>query len=295
MLNGFQLNSAMAGYDGYTTMNVTSRQQWVGIENAPQTYAFTFQTRVLFRSYIIKARPIKGNKLIAARTGRVGLGVGVFSDRNGYFNQTGASISYAYHIPFPNAQLSFGVSGNITQFHINPSGITFRDPNESKGIGLGVSSYVPDVSAGIFYINRNFYGGFSVANLMQSYIKFGGQALASYQLKRNYYLMLGYKFTESVNIVYEPSILVKTTEALLAQVDFTMKAIYLDNYYFGISYRTGNTFIFNLGFKKGKYYIGYSYDYDFSTFQNLTYGSHEVNMGIKIGDSAKRYRWLRRF
>ena len=295
MLNGFQLNAAMAGYDGYTTLNLTSRQQWVGIVNAPQTFSFSAQTRILFRSYIIKTRPLKGNKLIAARTGSVGLGLNFFSDRNGAFNQTGASLSYAYHIPFPNSQLSFGFSGSVAQFRINPLAIAFRNQDEIKGIGIGEVSYVPDASAGVFYVNRDFYGGLSVSNLMQSYIKFGGKSLESLRLKRHYFIMLGYKFNKSTEIVYEPSVLVKTTEALLPQIDFTVKAIYLDNYFFGISYRTGNAVIFNLGFKKDKYYIGYSYDYDFSAFQNSTYGSHEVNLGLKFGDSARRYRWLRRF
>jgi type IX secretion system PorP/SprF family membrane protein len=295
MLNGFQLNSAMAGYDGYTAFNLTSRQQWVGITNAPQTFSLTAQTRVLFRSYIIKARPLKGNKFIAARTGRVGLGFNVFSDRNGYFSQTGGSLSYAYHIPFPNAQLSFGVSGIITQFRVNPAGIAFRDANETKGIAIGEPSYAPDASAGVFYVNRQFYGGLSATNLLQSYIKFGGKSLQGYRLKRHYFLMVGYRYNYNTQLVYEPTVLVKTTESLLVQVDLSMKAIFQDSYMFGLSYRTGNAIIFNLGFKKGKYYISYSYDYDFSAFQNSTYGSHELNLGLKFGDSAKRYKWLRRF
>jgi len=39
IMNGFILNPAMAGYDGYTSVNTTVRQQWLGFEGAPQTYA----------------------------------------------------------------------------------------------------------------------------------------------------------------------------------------------------------------------------------------------------------------
>jgi len=48
LLNGFMVNPAMAGYDGYTTINATSRQQWMGFKEAPQTYSASWQTR-LFR------------------------------------------------------------------------------------------------------------------------------------------------------------------------------------------------------------------------------------------------------
>jgi type IX secretion system PorP/SprF family membrane protein len=127
MMNGFIFNSAMAGYDGYTSFSMITRQQWLGMQNAPQTVSISFQTRMLKRSYIIKSRPLRENKFIPARSGRVGIGLNLFNDRNGYFSQSGFIMSYAYHIPFPNSQLSLGVSGSLTQFRIDKSGIVFRD------------------------------------------------------------------------------------------------------------------------------------------------------------------------
>ena len=47
ILNGFMINPAMAGHDGYTSFNTTARQQWLGFKEAPQTYSASWQTRML--------------------------------------------------------------------------------------------------------------------------------------------------------------------------------------------------------------------------------------------------------
>jgi type IX secretion system PorP/SprF family membrane protein len=294
MLNGFLINSAMAGYDGLTTFNLTSRQQWLGIENAPRTFSLTVQTRILKRNYIIKARPLRGNKFSAPRTGRVGMGISVFSDRNGYFLQTGVTLSYAYHISFPNAQLSFGVSGSMSQFKINTAGVQFRTDDPKTGT-LAQALYYPDANIGVFFTNRGFYSGFSVAELLQSSVKFGNSSLTAFQLKRCYFFMSGYRFTEDTKFSYEPSFLVKTTEQLFPQLDASFKVYYRDDYWIGLSYRTGNAVITFIGLRKNKVYIGYAFDYNFSPFLRNTLGSHELNISLKFGDTAKRYKWLNRY
>jgi len=36
MMNKFLINPAVAGSEGYTAFNLTSRKQWLGIKDAPQ-------------------------------------------------------------------------------------------------------------------------------------------------------------------------------------------------------------------------------------------------------------------
>ena len=50
IMNGFLINPSFAGSDGYTTVNLTVREQWVGMAGAPSTYAASFQTRILKNS-----------------------------------------------------------------------------------------------------------------------------------------------------------------------------------------------------------------------------------------------------
>jgi type IX secretion system PorP/SprF family membrane protein len=295
MMNGFMLNSAMAGYDGFTSVNLTARQQWLGIENAPQTFSLSLQTRILKRSWQIKSKPLRNNKFIPARTGRVGLGIVIFSDRNGAFTQTGATMSYAYHIPFPNSQLSFGLSGSLSQFKIDITSSDFRGNWDPKSSILAQPFYVPDANAGVFYTHKDFYAGLSIAQLLQSAVKIGNPGLDAFHASRSYIILAGYKFAQHGDLSYEPSVLIKTTEQLFPQVDLSLKAIYYENYWVGFSYRTTNTLIFLVGIKKNRIYIGYAFDYSFNAFQSYTLGSHELNIALKFGDSAKRYKWLNRY
>jgi hypothetical protein len=50
-----------------------------------------------------------------------------------------------------------------------------------------------------------------------------------------------------------------------------------------------------LGLRFDKLYFGYSFDYGFNEISLRTYGSHEIILAIKLGDSTRRYRWYERY
>src|SRR5512137_880540 len=83
IMNGFLVNPSFAGRDGYTTVNLTVREQWVGMVGAPSTYALSFQTNLLKNSYIAKAQPVRRKVIRLSINGKVGLGGYVFNDNNG--------------------------------------------------------------------------------------------------------------------------------------------------------------------------------------------------------------------
>ena len=45
MYNKFMLNPAVAGADGYSSVNINTRQQWAGLEGAPKLNSVSFQSR----------------------------------------------------------------------------------------------------------------------------------------------------------------------------------------------------------------------------------------------------------
>ena len=51
MMNSYLLNPAVAGHEGYTSLNLTVREQWIGLKDAPSTYAFSAQTRLLTEQF----------------------------------------------------------------------------------------------------------------------------------------------------------------------------------------------------------------------------------------------------
>jgi hypothetical protein len=42
-------------------------------------------------------------------------------------------------------------------------------------------------------------------------------------------------------------------------------------------------------------YIGYAFDFTLQEIQRVTYGTHELTIAIRFGDSARKYRWLDRY
>ena len=294
VMNAYMINPAIAGSDGYTSFNLTARQQWVGFKDAPSTQSFSAQTRILRKNYVIKNRSINNRSLKPSSKGRVGLGGFIYNDRNGAIDRTGLQLSYAYHIFVRETQLSFGLSVGIFQFRVREELITFahEDPLASS---LKKVIYVPDANLGFYMLNGRYFAGISVNQLFQSYLKLGNRALEEYKMIRHYYVLGGYRFDLRSDFDIEPSFLFKATEKMAFQADLGGRLYYREDYWVGIMYRTSGDIIFLAGIRYNQFYFGYAFDYSLSNIQKYSYGSHEIVLALKLGDNARRYRWLNRY
>jgi len=297
MLNGFMVNPAMAGHDGYTSFNTTARQQWLGFGQAPRTYSASWQTRVLRRSYKIINRPVKSdNRLRPSTKGRVGLGAYLINDVNANVARTGASFTYAYHIFMNRQQLSFGLAAKAFQYRINSDELTFGEEGDPVMDGnFKTVAYSPDADFGVFFRDPNYFVGFSVSNLLQSAVKVGGNEIADFKTFRHYWFLGAYRFRLSDMLELEPGTILKTTENWNPQGDFTLKLHFNEQFWGGLSYRTNKSVIMLLGVKVESLFFGYSFDWAFSEIGHFNYGSHEITLSYKLGDNARRYKWLNRY
>ena len=298
MMNPYLLNPAIAGYQGITDFNLTAREQWLGYSEGPSTYALSGQTRILKTSFRNRSRMIKNKVRRRRPSGRVGFGGYVFNDMNGSIRRTGFQGTYAYHIYVRDIQYSAGVSLSAFQFKADVSASDLYDPNDPRFFELGLSSFSPDANIGFLVSGDNFYGGFSATSLFQSAIQFGSVGYTKpYSLKRHYYILGGYKYQERrSDYGFEPSLMMTFTEKLSWSLDINFKAYYKEDYWAGLSYRTTGTIISMIGMNYQQFYFGYAFDYsygDVTSFNRL--GSHEIMIGMRLGDSARRYRWLNRF
>ena len=294
--NAFLLNPAMAGFDGYTSFNLTTRKQWIGMENSPLTYSISAQTRFLKQSYRVINRPVRNNVLRPSTKGRVGMGGFLFNDVNGFVSRTGVQMSYAYHIYMHRQQLSFGLGGQLFQHKIDESKLTYRDNNDPLAqSGLNTVALIPDASVGALLSSEHYFVGFSANQLFESVLKLGSSDLSNLKMHRHYYLMAGRKFFFDKGFDIEPSFLLKTTEQFLPQLDVSCKVSYADDYWVGLSYRTSGSISGLFGVRTNKLYIGYAYDFALSSIRKYNMGSHEVFLSVKLGDNARRYRWVNRY
>lgn len=154
---------------------------------------------------------------------------------------------------------------------------------------------MPDASVGVYYSDPRMYAGLSVSDLFQASFKFGSDGYDNFRLLRHYYAIGGYNFELSEYLIFEPSVLIKASEVWSFQADITGKMYIYEDYWAGISYRTGGALIFMGGLRVDKFFFGYAFDYTLSSIQSHSYGSHEFMLAVKLGDSARRYKWLIRY
>ncbi len=295
MMNKFLINPAVVGSEGYTAFNLTTRKQWIGIKDAPLTFAASAQTRILRNSFISRNNRVRRSGPSSSRAGRVGFGGYIFDDRNGLVGRSGLQLTYAYHIAFDRSQLSFGLSGMIWQFRIRKEDARLLDPDDELFNSMDNGMFIPDANVGVYYSSEQFYAGFSADQLFQSSLKFGGSGFDRYKLYRHFYLMGGYNFEISRDIMLAPSALIKTTQQGAFQMDLTTQAFFYEDYWAGLSFRTGSALIIMGGLHVDKFYFGYAIEFTFNSMMSHSYGTHEIMIAMKLGESARRYKWLNRF
>ncbi len=152
--NLFLLHPSMAGAAAHNQVRLTARQQWFGQDDAPNLQTISFN----------------------ARAGeRVGLGVTLYNDQNGFHSQSGGSLAFAYHLKFSRSdadlnQLSFGLSANLSQNTLDETTFLFSFPDDNNldpiiaGVVQSASYFNVDLSASYNFLN--FSSHFTIKNLL---------------------------------------------------------------------------------------------------------------------------------
>ena len=297
LFNRFLINPAVAGSDGYTSLNLTAREQWVGYDGAPRTFSFSAQTRIIKKGYRLKSN-IFSNQVYRPKTdGRVGIGGYVFSDRNGLIQRTGFQLTYAYHMWVrSNTQFSMGLAFTGYQYKIDEKAIHFGDPNEPwMNNDLREGMFVPDVTFGMYLLNSKYSFGLSAEQLFEASAKLGNSAYQNFRIERHYYFFGSYDISSGSSSFIEPSFIVSMSEQLKPQADMGVTYIYKQDLWAGLAYRTSGAIIANVGVKYQNMYIGYAFDFTLQEIQRITYGTHEITFAVKLGDNTRKYRWIDRY
>lgn len=304
LYNKFLINPAHAGSDGYTSLNLTVREQWVGYYGAPRTYSVSLQTRLLKKKFRI-TRNIFNRTVYRPKTdGKVGLGAYVFSDRNGLIRRTGVQAAYSYNMWFSDkTQLSMGLAFTGYHFIINADESSFGTPGEpwlTDNLRRGV--FIPDADFGIYLLNPKFDLGFSALQMFGAAVKIGDYAYRNYRMDRHFYLFGSYSISSGANTEIEPTAIVKISEQLRPLADIGLTYIYDQKIWAGLTYRTSGGCIANIRFRyipdparKSTLFIGYAFDFTLNEIQRVTYGTHELTVAVKFGDNLRKYRWLDRY
>jgi type IX secretion system PorP/SprF family membrane protein len=302
IMNGFLINPSFAGRDGYTSVNLTVREQWVGMAGAPSTFAASFQTRLLRNSYISKSTSVRKKLVKPTKGGKVGLGGYVFNDNNGIMRRTGVQAAYAYHITmgqtagYPN-DLALGLAFTAYQFAVNTQGLIY-DMDDPFLNSYDRSVFIPDFNFGASFTTSKYYAGFAMTNLLRGKLLFADTSSVQRNELGNFFLTGGIKFPITTDWVLQPSAYIKASDMLMksVQADLTARVFYKEDYWAGLSYRTNDAIILLLGLKYDRFYFAYASDFAITDIRKATtLGTHEITLAVKFGESARRYRWITPF
>ena len=269
MYNTININPAYAGSRGVTSIFGLHRSQWVGLDGAPTTNAFSINT------------PLQNSRL--------GLGVSFVNDKIGAADQNNIAVDLSYTIPTSeDYDLSFGIKASADLLNVDYTKLDRYNGGSAAFQNNIDNEFSPNIGAGIYYHSDKLYVGFSVPNFLA--IKhFDDNNSAAVEERLHYYLMGGYVFDLSPSVKLKPSILTKMVSGAPLQVDLSANALLQNKFTLGLSYRWSAAVTAMAGIQiTDGLLVGYSYDFDTSSLQNYNSGSHEIFLRFELFNIQKR-------
>lgn len=254
-------NPAAAGQTSQIEATAAYRQQWIGIDGAPQSFLATgsMPFRFLGRTH--------------------GIGMVFFNESIGLFKHNVISAQYAYKKKLYGGLFSVGLQGSMISetFDGSKAYIPISDAHQQTDEGILTSEGTGsafDFSLGLYYTREKWYAGLSVSHLLEPQIELGENAFLV--PTRTYYLTGGYNIElDNPLLELQPSVLVKST-IQMNTVDVNLRLFYNKMLWVGLGWRSGDAAVVMLGAKLKKIQAGYAYDYPISFMRKGTTGSHEL-------------------
>ncbi|TWW00274.1 type IX secretion system membrane protein PorP/SprF [Chitinophaga pinensis] len=267
MFNMMGVNPAYAGSRGVLSATALYRRQWVGIDGAPETSTFSFD--------------------MATRDNKVGLGIQAFNDKIGIMRTTGFYGTYAYRIRFENeGSLAIGLQGGVSNFKADLTKVDLIDEDD-QAFAQNINVLLPCFGAGIYYNTDRFYAGFSIPNLVKSYLRKDAVYYRADVVAKKYmhfFFIAGYVFDLNEDLKLKPSTLVKAVRGAPVQLDVNANLWIRDVISVGASYRTGDA-ICGLAEVQinDQFRLGYAYDHTISKLVKYNQGTHEIMLRYEFG------------
>lgn len=274
MYNMIVVNPAYAGLKDGLTINLLYRNQWSGLDGAPETFTAAAHTPI-------------GEK--------VGLGASIIRDELGPVQETNAYADFSYTLDLSGSlRLALGVKAGATFHEIGLASLELQDPSDPF-FSQNVSRTNPNIGTGAFLYSDRFYVGLSVPNLLNS-VHLDENGLMFGSETNHYFATAGYVFEPTDNLKLKPNVLVKSAFEAPTSFDINLNALFAEKFELGVSYRLDDSFSGIVGFQATpEFRIGYAYDAVVSEINEVAPSSHEIILTYNILRNKKALRSPRYF
>lgn len=268
MYNTININPAYAGSRGVMSIFGLHRTQWVGLDGAPTTNAFSLNT------------PLNNSNL--------GLGLSFVNDKIGPTSDNTISADLSYTINTSDTfKLSFGVKASGNFFNLDVNKLNPADPADDN-LQPFDNEFSPNIGAGLYLHSDKMYFGLSVPNFLQDK-KYNDNQYAVFQERMNFYAIGGYVFDISQDVKFKPAFLTKLVTGSPLQVDASANFLFMDKFMLGAAYRWDAAVSAMAGFQvTDGLFIGYGYDRETTNLRRFNSGSHEVFLRFELFNKVSK-------
>lgn len=270
-------NPGFAGAREAPCVSAIYRNQWLGIDGAPQMQILSFNMPLLNQ--------------------RIGVGANLVRQSVGITELITFDGVYSYRFPLWRGYLGIGIQGSIRSLSIN-----YQDPRLKGTQSIDIDPAVPDLSqrrflfnfgTGLYYQGEKFYVGLSAPRLLPSNIDFAETEQEVSREVQHVYLMGGFSIDLGEKVRLQPQMLVKFVPNTPIDADVNLSAIFSERYTTGLSYRLGGSSsgfgesvsILLAGQLSKMILLGFSYDITLSELRDFNTGSMEVLLRACFGKS----------
>ena len=267
MYNTLSFNPAYAGSRGTTSIYLSQRSQWVGLDGAPTTNSLTYHS------------PLGSSNL--------GIGINFLNDAIGPVQENLVSLDMSYTIQTSyDYKLAFGLRASAHMLNVDFTQLNIFNPGDVLAQNNINNRISPNFGFGMFWYSEKSYLGFSIPNLLQTkHINrdLNSSVSAVSKERLHYHLIAGHLFDLSQDIVFKPAVLTKFVSGAPLQVDVSANFLMYDKFTLGAAYRLDAAVSFLTGFQINRnWMLGYAYDFDTNNLSTYNSGSHEVFLRYEV-------------
>jgi len=267
MFNPIFYNPAWAGLDGTTYVSAAHRTQWAGYSSsfdgnkgAPATQLISIVTPL--------SKHLSGAGLTFVR------------DQLGEVTNFQVELSLAYQKQMSFGTLSFGLKPSIFSHSIDFNQFRAVDPEDPLIAGFGKESQLkPDLSLGVLFSGKKFFGGASINHLLNPSFDFGINNLDN-QLEPSINFYGGYNYQFNDDILLTPSVFIRSEFQTLS-FDLGAMGSYKETIWGGLSYRLEEAIVLIMGYsflKDKSLRLAYSFDLVVQSQDAKEPTSHEITL-----------------
>ncbi|MCC5943940.1 MAG: PorP/SprF family type IX secretion system membrane protein [Bernardetiaceae bacterium] len=268
--NPFFYNPSFAGMSGYHEANLTYRNQWAGIEGAPQS---------LFATYHM---PISNN---------AGVGAQILQDQAGMFSRTSFRFSYAYKAKLnEDSDLQMGLALGAGYNGLNFNHLSERDLNDPALLRYDKSWNI-ESGFGAAFRHKQLQIAVALPNMLYQNFAMQEQADASpaytnsiFRLAQQMVASISYEWELSEQgISIRPILLYRNQLLDVAQFEAGAVAEWQKMFRFGFTIRQGYGAAVMAGVTYQNLSIGYAYEIAQGRISTHSSGGHEINLAYRFG------------